>query len=603
MAAYFKSQQNIGKFDIAICILFFEKLTQTIECIKSFLPSGVNIYVVNNGSSSTSRELLAKFCELYQQVRIFDATTNLGVSGGRNYLINNTTETWLFFVDNDIVMKTNNWLDILVSHISLNRDTEVFMPKMYVVHTRSYALPYSYCVTDKYAFTNHVIMDDQTNVFPGGASIVNRGIFTRLGLYDEKIFIAHEDTELCLRGILSKNPVRTRIINDIEVAHDHRSAKKEVDKLAAKIRYDKNVTNDSYNWIAEKHGITLIDSARIGTVYNLEHMMNKYNPASIYFWKQLIPRQLKKLLREFYISKIQKRATPSAASLYMCARCNFACAGCRRQHIGIDKSKDMTLATVQRLVALYPSINRFCLAGQGEPTLCEDFVEIADYLKVIGKYVTIVTNGTNPDKILSLNHAPDNLSVSLYGYNNDQYLSYVGLPYFDKVIDSFLQLKKKYRNVGFSYILNKNNYKNLGGILSLCDEIKPDFVDLHNYLVYTPDNEAEISKIIKAQDVEIINYIKSVCSGRKYSVSTPVYINLDKPKLLCRSYNFVINLDGSGNIGGCQRQITPNFAFGNIFTDNDPYNSENMAELRKRMFHKKLIHKECEFCFGNWREE
>ncbi|OGQ99993.1 MAG: hypothetical protein A2505_05615 [Deltaproteobacteria bacterium RIFOXYD12_FULL_55_16] len=603
MAAYCRLQQKNGKPDIAVCILFFEKLTQTIECIKSFLSSGVNIYVLNNGSSSASRELLVRFCEPHKQIEIFDSTNNLGVSGGRNYLINNTTETWLFFVDNDIIMKTSNWLDRLAEHISINRDTEVFAPKMYVVHTKSYALPYSYSVTDKYAFTNHLIIDGQVNVFPGGASIVNRNIFVRLGMYDERIFIAHEDTELCLRGILSKSPVRTRIISDIEVVHDHRPAKKEVDKLAAKTRYDKNITNDSYNWIAEKHGITLIDSARLGTVYNLEHMTNKYNPASIYFWKQFIPRQLKKLLREVYMSKIQKRALPSAASLYMCDRCNFACTGCRRQHIGIDKSKDMTLATVQRLVSLYPSLNRFCLAGQGEPTLCADFVEIADYLKVIGKYVTIVTNGTNPDKILSLNHAPDNLSISLYGYNNDQYLSYVGLPYFDKVINSFLQLKRKYRNVGFSYIVNKDNYKNLEGVLSLCDEVKPDFVDLHNYLAYTPDNKTEISKIIKIQDVEIIKHIESVCNGRKYPVNTPVYINLDKPKFLCRSYNFVINLDGSGNIGGCQRQVTPNLIFGNIFTDNDPYNSENMAELRKRMFQKKLIHKECGFCFGNWREE
>lgn len=598
-----KDLLNKSDIRLAVCILFFEKLDQTIECINNFLPSGVNIYVLNNGSSLASRGSLGKFCEPYKQVKIFDSNVNMGVSGGRNYLISNTTEEWILFVDNDISMKTNSWLDKFIKHASLNRDIEVFVPRMFVVHNNTYAVFYSYKIADKVAFINEVIIDNITNVFPGGASFINRKLFERLGLYDEKIFISHEDTELCLRGMLAHHPVKAKIIYDIEVVHDHRPATKKADRDVAIVRYDLKTTDNSYKWIAEKHGIMLMDSGRIGTVYNLEHMLNRYNIFSLYFWKQLVPKPIKRFLKEFYISKIQKRADPISVSLYLTDRCNFNCNGCRRQHIGIDKSKDMSLATVQRLLSLYPTVERFCIAGQGEPTLCTAFVEIVDYLKKIGKFVTIVTNGTNPSKILALSCEPDCISISLYGFNEQQYISYTGTDLFENVIDSFKKLRNRFHNVGISFIVNKSNYKELDGILSLCDEIKPAFVDLHNYLAYDPDNQMEISKIIKTQDIEIIDYINSVCNGRSYLINKPVYINLEKPKLLCRSYNYLINLDGSGNIGGCQRHVTPNPEFGNVFNETDPYNSEGMSALRKRMFKKQLIHKECAFCFGNWRKE
>jgi len=46
----------------------------------------------------------------------------------------------------------------------------------------------------------------------------------------------------------------------------------------------------------------------------------------------------------------------------------------------------------------------------------------------------------------------------------------------------------------------------------------------------------------------------------------------------------MINLDGDGNIGGCQRQIPPDTSFGNIFTDKDPYNSLEMRKCEKLMY-------------------
>ncbi len=591
------------KINLAACILFYERLKQTIECINSLLPSGVNIYVLNNGSSSSSRKSLTDVYSKLKQIKIFDSDINLGPGGGRNYLINHTTEQWLLFMDNDIIMKTRDWLKKISIHASLDADIEVFVPKMFIARHNTYHTHYSYSIEGNMAFPDRIVIDDRTNTFPGGASFINRNLFKRLGPYEDKLFIALEEFELSLRGIISGKPVKAKLIYDIELVHDHRSAKEKVDRDAARVRYDLNTTEKSYKWIAQKHGIILLDSARIGTIYNLEHMLNRYDIFLAYFWKQLIPKSIKRFLKEFYTSKIQRRCKPRSATLFLTDKCNFMCQGCRRLQLGIDKSKDMSLVTVQRLLSLYPEIERFCIAGQGEPTLSPNFIEITNYLKKIGKNVSIVSNGTNPTKLLDLSYEPDSISISLYGSTSQQYKSYTGSDVFDIIVNSFKQLRSRFNNVGISFIVNRENYKELEDILSLSDKIAPNFVDLHNYLAYDFNNKDEMSKIITTRDNEIIDHINSVCSGRRYLINKPIYIDREKPKLLCRSYNYLINLDGSGNIGGCQRQISPNQEFGNIFHELDPHNSKKMSELRKKIYKSQLIHTECYFCFGNWRKE
>jgi radical SAM protein with 4Fe4S-binding SPASM domain len=175
-----------------------------------------------------------------------------------------------------------------------------------------------------------------------------------------------------------------------------------------------------------------------------------------------------------------------------------------------------------------------------------------------------------------------------------------GVCAFDTVIESFSKLKLRFKNIGFSYILNKVNYKDLDKILLFCDNLKPDFIHLLNYLVYDPTITEEVLKIITVKDTKIINYIDSICAGRDYVRLKPIYVNFNNPKFNCKSYDYIINLDGDGNIGGCQRQVSPDASFGNIFRDKDPYNSLEMRRLRGPMNSSYYIHEECRFCFGNW---
>jgi len=297
---------------------------------------------------------------------------------------------------------------------------------------------------------------------------------------------------------------------------------------------------------------------------------------------------------------VASRSIPVSCTLFMTDKCNFKCLFCRRAVVGVKASKEMTLDTVQKLLSLYPSIRSFSIAGLGEPTLCSDFVDIVNFLKKKGRHVGVITNGSNLGPILSLTYQPDYTSVSLYGYDNQSYLAYAGVAAYNKVVEGFLKLKKSLRNVGFSYILSRTNFRDLDNILSLCDDLRPDFLHLVNYLAYDPSNPEDVAKLVTVKDTDIIKYVNNRCRHRGYAIVRPTYVDFDKPSFCCNSYDYKLNLDGEGNVGGCLRQIPPSDLFGNIFKDNDAYNSNEMQRLR-RMVHKKLHpHKECRLCFGNW---
>jgi len=64
---------DITEKNIAVLILFFEKLELTKRCIQGFLDANVNIYILNNHSSDESFAKLKIYCKPYQQVNIYNS--------------------------------------------------------------------------------------------------------------------------------------------------------------------------------------------------------------------------------------------------------------------------------------------------------------------------------------------------------------------------------------------------------------------------------------------------------------------------------------------------------------------------------------------------
>lgn len=280
---------------VAICILFYEKVTQTIECIQSFLPSSVPIIVCNNGSSAESRQALLDFIRPYPQIQYLEAPSNLGVSGGRNRIIQSSTAPWLFFVDNDITVQTHDWQHKFQRHLGRIPEAEVFIPQLYNVFERTYTPHRNLEVNAGQVSFGKRAHGHSLNLFPGGASLVKRALFERLGFYDERMFVNFEDYELCLRGVISGHPVRAYHIDDILLRHDHRRVANESDRAYVAIRYDHDRTQASAQRIFEKYHLRIKDDAATWSKtqkYKLLHGRKWWSKETLLL---LIPASIKKL--------------------------------------------------------------------------------------------------------------------------------------------------------------------------------------------------------------------------------------------------------------------------------------------------------------------
>jgi glycosyltransferase involved in cell wall biosynthesis/GT2 family glycosyltransferase len=243
--------------DVVVCVLFFNRLEQTLECIRSFLPSGVAVHVLDNGSEPAAVQAMAEALRAHPQVRLRAAGGNRGVSGGRNIQVADTTQRWLLFVDNDITVATPDWLARLARHVADCPQAEVHVPRLYNKHENGWGYLADYLVDEAGRCTFIPTASDFGNSFPGGASVIDRRLFDRLGPYDEDLFVGFEDFEFAIRAWKRGLPVLARRADDIVLIHDHRVSRSAADKETAKVRYDASRITRSHSVVQSKHGVLL----------------------------------------------------------------------------------------------------------------------------------------------------------------------------------------------------------------------------------------------------------------------------------------------------------------------------------------------------------
>jgi GT2 family glycosyltransferase/glycosyltransferase involved in cell wall biosynthesis len=243
--------------ELVICILFFNKVDQTIDCIRSFAAADVAINVYDNGSEPGARVCLDEAVRMLPRVTVHGEGKNFGVSGGRNRQISATTQPWLFFVDNDITVSTSDWLLRMALAIRSRPAAEVFVPRMYNKHDGSWGGLADFVVDSGGNCTFVASERPYGNAFPGGASVISRSLFERCGLYDEDLFVGFEDFELAIRAWKKGRPVLVARCDGIELIHDHQVSTSIHDKAAAKVRYDVKRITHSHRCIEEKHRVLL----------------------------------------------------------------------------------------------------------------------------------------------------------------------------------------------------------------------------------------------------------------------------------------------------------------------------------------------------------
>ena len=243
--------------NIAILIIFFNKLAQTISCIESFIPSGQNIYILNNASKTSAWNALQKQFINNKCIFFYNSNINLGPAGGRNLLLQRCKEEWVFLVDNDIcITPERNWKQLFDEKVLNEQTAKIFCPSVFNVHENAYSNNYKFIETNGTVHlqdTNEKI----TNYFSCCAVIINKSIFNTYGNFDEELF-AFEDYEFSIRAMLSDTGnLAVYRLDNVEVIHDHQIQKTKQDKKAVLERYNETRIKKSMDRILIKHGIAL----------------------------------------------------------------------------------------------------------------------------------------------------------------------------------------------------------------------------------------------------------------------------------------------------------------------------------------------------------
>lgn len=243
--------------NLVVCMLFYNKLEQTIESAESFLAAGVRVNLMDNGSEESAALRMRAHFASNPLVEILDAGGNAGVSGGRNRQLAATRAPWLFFVDNDITVETPDWLERLAAAMCRTPGADMYVPRLFNKHEDAWGWMADF-VVDAQGNCAFVATDSVfANSFPGGASVIDRRIFERYGHYDEDLFVGFEDFELAIRAWRHGRPLLAMHVDDIVLVHDHRVSQAVADKETARVRYDRGHISNSHAVVQRKHGVLL----------------------------------------------------------------------------------------------------------------------------------------------------------------------------------------------------------------------------------------------------------------------------------------------------------------------------------------------------------
>jgi len=308
--------------------------------------------------------------------------------------------------------------------------------------------------------------------------------------------------------------------------------------------------------------------------------------------------------------------------------CNLNCIMChqkeRRKNIFKELKTDQIKKIVDNLYAA--GIKKILLKG-GEIFVRKDIFRILDYIQYKGFKINIITNGTfiNKDFAAKLNNYKniEVITFSLDGLrvHHDKIRNVGGV--FDKTIEAIKLTKEKNFFVNIACVLQKDNLKDIRGLVDLSISLGVDLVTFTMEMFYTND-EIEKSKSIMGNDIytyvsknreypfsydELTNLIKyfkdkSKKSGvyihlwppilRKYPES--FYYNKLRDKkinLICDTF-FEVNLNEKGEIFICPFIKK---SFGNLLNQElrNIWNSGEIRKSRKKIFENNLI-PTCERC-------
>ncbi|MGG4034633.1 glycosyltransferase [Paenibacillus cisolokensis] len=264
------------------------------------------ILIIDNGSEPSELNKLQSVCDsLSLRTRIQKLDKNYGVAGGRNRTMPYVQTEWVMCLDNDIYF-INNPLAIIREEISLLGCHFINLPLLDSDADKTFALGGHLYVESYegninvgggtcYKQINHNQLKQEvdrpflSNFLFGGASILKKDTFIKLGGYDEQMFVGFEDIDLSIR--LFREGYKIGNSCCFSLVHDHPKPSGQADIDYEKKRFSVKTIENSAKYLEDKYGYKIWDANLIKWLE--EKNRNFGNDISISFNEQIVKKNPK----------------------------------------------------------------------------------------------------------------------------------------------------------------------------------------------------------------------------------------------------------------------------------------------------------------------
>jgi MoaA/NifB/PqqE/SkfB family radical SAM enzyme len=267
----------------------------------------------------------------------------------------------------------------------------------------------------------------------------------------------------------------------------------------------------------------------------------------------------------------------------------------------------MSVAVVDMLLDKYPTIKGVCIAGFGEPMLSDNLEPVLKLMKDRGKYVGLITNGSLlASKIDTVKRFPPNyICVSVNAPDAARHEEVTKSSTFNDVMKGIGYAVAANLNIGVSWVVTKENYKEMADDIKLANALGVNFV---YFLNIVPSHSTSIDdawfweRVITDEDTSILSFIESCKNmpGAERVKVWPVIISRKSCPHKCKSPSCSVSMDADGFISGCRRVIPPGPETAHISLM-FPEFTDHWIELRKGASGQggPAV---CKMCLGNWWE-
>ena len=278
---------------------------------------------------------------------------------------------------------------------------------------------------------------------------------------------------------------------------------------------------------------------------------------------------------------------------------------------------DMTMEIFKKIVAMFKTASSISFIGDGEPLLNRDFLDMVEYtlnFKRRISSISLVTNGTLIDGAMAKKLILSNLSfieISLKAVSPEDFQKTTKSPkvYYDRVIDGIKHLVaqkkelKRDKRIELSYVLSKSRLPSMLEVIELASSLNVDCLRFHNFIPYGKFNSEGAKEVLFSDDQEVVMFIQKLKKiPKKIEIIWPLLLRKNNYSWYCSSVFDTLIIDSRGCVAPCGQALPPpSPEYGNIFKDQNVWNSKHFVEARRCFLLQQKNKKDelpswCKFC-------